>query len=101
MNRKAVIISNPGESGAENYCGGVIKDVANYRLLLLSPIGGLWQRSEISEMSRPSIAEVRLEMQGLFTYDYVLVVFVGHGWHSTDLDSTIVRLRKGQEIDSN
>jgi hypothetical protein len=100
MNRAAVIISNPGEPGAESYCGGVKKDVKNYRSFLLSPTGGLWGESEILEMNRPSVAEVREEVKGLSAFDYVFVVFVGHGWHSTDLDSTVIELRAGQELDS-
>lgn len=100
MHRKALIISNPGESGAENYCGGVIKDVANYRSFLLSAIGGLWRESEILEMNRPSVREVRSTISDLSTYEYVVLVFAGHGWYSTDLESTVICLREGQELDS-
>jgi len=100
MKRHAVIISNPGELGAENYCRGVLKDVEHYRSFLLSAIGGFWMRSEIVEMSRPSTAEVRVKMKGLSAFDYALVIFTGHGWHSTNLDSTVLQLREGQEIDS-
>jgi hypothetical protein len=100
MKRHAVVISNPGEAGAENYCAGVLKDVQNYRSFLLSAIGGSWRESEIEEMSRPSAAEVRLKVTGLPASDYVLLIFSGHGWHSTYLDSTVLELRKGQEIDS-
>ena len=100
MNRKAVIISNPGESGAENYCRGVLRDVANYRSFLLSPLGGLWRDFEILEMSRPSAAEVRERANGLSGSDYAFVVFAGHGWYSTSLNSTVIELRDGQEIDS-
>lgn len=100
MNRKALIISNPGEAGAENYCAGVVKDVANYRSFLASPIGGLWYDSEISLMNRPSAAEVRMKTRDLSGCDYALIVFCGHGWHSTATDSTCVVLRQGQEIDS-
>ena len=42
MTRKALIISNPGELGAENYCEGVKKDVANYKNFLMSAAGGGW-----------------------------------------------------------
>ncbi len=100
MNRQALIISNPGETGAENYCRGVLKDVENYRSFLLSAIGGSWWGSEIVAMSRPSVAELRLKVKVLPAFDYVLIVFTGHGYHSTILDSTVLKLRKGQEIDS-
>ena len=40
MTRKALIISNPGEIGAENYCEGVLKDVENFKNYLQSPKGG-------------------------------------------------------------
>lgn len=98
--RRALIISNPGEIGDENYCRGVMKDVENYREFLLSAIGGAWAKSEIEEMNRPSVADVRLQAKTLSIFDYVLIVFSGHGWHSADLDSTVLVLRKGQEIDS-
>jgi Caspase domain len=94
------IISNPGGTGAENYCRGVLKDVEHYRSFLSSAIGGAWLRSEIEEMSRPSVTEVRLKVKDLPNVDYVLVVFSGHGWHSTGLNSTALELRAGQEIDS-
>lgn len=100
MNRQVLIISNPGETGEENYCGGVAKDVENYRAFFLNPIGGLWKESEILEMDRPAVAQVRLKIEDLQFRDYVLVIFVGHGWHSEERDSTILTLRKGQEIDS-
>jgi hypothetical protein len=100
MNRQAIIISNPGEGGEENYCGGVAKDVANYRSFLLSAIGGAWQESEIAEMSRPSVAELRRKIGQLSSSDYALVVFAGHGYHDTGLDSTILELRRGEEVDS-
>lgn len=100
MTRKALIISNPGEQGAENYCEGVLTDVKNYQNFLTSPIGGLWSTSEITSMPRPSVAEVEEEAAKLLTYDYSLVVFSGHGGYSTKLQSTILELRKNQEIDS-
>jgi len=100
LNRKAVIISNPGESGSEDYCAGVHKDVANYQSFLTSPVGGLWYGSEITAMNRPSVAEVRTKMSELSTCDYALILFCGHGWYSTTLDSTCIELRDGEQIDS-
>ena len=48
LSRKALLICNPGEDGAENYCKGVFVDVKRYRELLMSPIGGAWLDTEIS-----------------------------------------------------
>ena len=100
MNRRALIISNPGERGDENYCEGVLRDVDNYKSFLTNACGGLWSYSDIDHISRPSINEVRLAMRKLEGSGYALVVFTGHGWYSTDLDSTILTLKAGQEIDS-
>lgn len=100
MKRQALIISNPGEIGGENYCRGVLKDVENYRSFLRSAIGGAWKDTEIAEMPRPSAVDVELKVKALSAFDYVLIVFSGHGWHSTTLDSTVLTLRTGQEIAS-
>ena len=99
MTRHALIITNPGEAGAENYCAGVNKDAENYRGFLLSPIGGYWQESEIKHLHRPTLVDVRQEIKTLPYYDYVVVVFSGHGWYSTTIRSTVLILRQGQEMD--
>jgi hypothetical protein len=100
MRRRAVIVFNPGEDGAENYCKGVLRDVANYRSFLMGPTGGLWQGSEVVDMGRPSVADLRSAIAGWTAFDYVFVLFTGHGWYSTSINSTVLELRKGQEIDS-
>ena len=41
--KRALLITNPGEQGDENYCKGVYVDAANYRRLMLSPQGGVWE----------------------------------------------------------
>lgn len=100
MNRKGILISNPGESGEENYCEGVKKDVANYRSFLLSSIGGLWRESEIEGLNRPSVTQVRQAISSLRNLDYSLIIFTGHGYHDTRLDSTMLELRSGHLLDS-
>ncbi len=100
MTRRALIISNPGEQGDEQYCRGVFRDVANYRNFLTSSCGGFWDASTVKELARPSTVEVRQAIRELAQYDYALVVFTGHGWYSTDLESTVFTLKAGQEIDS-
>jgi Caspase domain len=98
MDRKALIIGNPGEAGAENYCRGVKLDLENYRRYLTSPVGGAWYDSEITVLERPSVQEVRSRMVDIKKADYSFVVFTGHG--CTEGTSTKLELRRGQEIDS-
>ena len=56
MTRKALIVGNPGEDGAENYCAGVLKDVENFNTYLQSPRGGGWYATEITTLMRPDMA---------------------------------------------
>ena len=100
MDRKALIISNPGEVGDKHYFKGVYIDVDKCEKFLLSPIGGYWYSSEIKLLNRPSVSEVRDEVSDLKKYAYSLIIFTGHGWYSADADSTILQLRENQEIDS-
>lgn len=101
MNRRALIISNPGERGAENYCKGVFKDVENYKQFLTSPVGGYWNANVIKCMHRPTVKEVQSYLSELKTVDYSLIVFSGHGYYSMENDSTILELRINEEFDSN
>jgi len=93
MTRKALIISNPGELGAENYCEGVKKDVANYKNFLMSAAGGGWDENEILCIERPEpfLLDIRLKL--MENIDYTLIVFCGHG--SATEDDTIIELKKG------
>jgi len=100
MKRYALVIANPGELGAENYCEGVNKDAQNYGRLLKSPVGGAWLDSEIRVLNKPSISEVRLQMAEARKADYAFIVFAGHGYYSATKRSTILELRRGDEIDS-
>jgi hypothetical protein len=100
MKRRAVMVANPGEQGTKSYLGGVLKDVENYRQFLLSAIGGLWYNAEIVEMMLPSAPEVSQVIRQLSSCDYSLVIFSGHGYYSTRLNSTVVELRSGEQIDS-
>lgn len=100
MNRNALIVSNAGEPGAENYCEGVKRDVENYSSFLLSPNGGMWRASEIEKMDQPTKVAVRQKIASLKDSDYLQLIFCGHGFYSVRRNSTIVELRKGEEIDS-
>ena len=99
MSRKALIISNPGEPGAENYCEGVNKDVINYKNFLTSPQGGYWSESEIVCLKRPSFELLDIHMKSLNNIDYTMIVFCGHGYSYKD--ETILELKKDCEVYAN
>ncbi|HEY3778271.1 MAG TPA: caspase family protein [Rhizomicrobium sp.] len=97
MTRSALIIGNPGETGASDYCPGVDWDLVHYKKFLLSPVGGAWYDSEITTLNRPNVATVRAAITTTMKYaSYSFVVFCGHG--CTRGNSTILELRKGEEI---
>ena len=100
--RRALLISNPGEKGAENYCKGVYVDVKNFTQFLSSSEGGAWDIStEIKHLDRPSVSIVRLWLALYSTADYSLVIFSGHGWYSSEHKDRILELRKDEQIVSN
>src|ERR1700722_11765209 len=98
--RRALLIANPGESGDENYCKGVYVDVANYRQLLLSAVGGAWEAGEIQSLDRPTVGEVRMWVADFSRYDYAFIMFSGHGWFSSVDGDRVLILKKGEEIAS-
>jgi hypothetical protein len=98
--RRALLISNPGEDGAENYCKGVYVDVENYRTLLQSPLGGAWKNYEIEHLDRPSVQDVRDAIKQYSSHDYMFVMFSGHGWYSSTDKDRILELRENEEIGS-
>ncbi len=99
MKRQALIISNPGEIGEENYCNGVNQDVSNYESFLISPIGCAGHKTEIRKLFRPSVLQVRQVLKQLSGIDYSLIIFTGHGSALTPY-STILELRRKEELDS-
>lgn len=99
MKRRALIISNPGEEDDENYCNGVNLDVTNYTRFLTSGPGGFWPETIITHLHKPSRADVELAITKLGLCDYALVIFTGHGWFSTPMQTTILDLGSGEEID--
>ncbi|MTI82405.1 MAG: caspase family protein [Firmicutes bacterium] len=99
MKRHALILSNPGESGAENYCEGVNVDVNNYTSFLKSALGGTWYNNEITHLNRPSKLDTNNAIKDISSCDYSLIIFCGHGFYSASRESTILQLRKNEEID--
>lgn len=100
ITKKALLISNPGEDRAENYCKGVYVDIANYQGILNSAEGGAWERTDITHLDRPTANSVREWIDSVAFYDYVFVVFSGHGWYSASKRDQILILRKGEELAS-
>ena len=99
--KRALLITNPGEQGDENYCKGVYVDAANYRRLMLSSQGGAWEAGEIQALDRPTVKDLNLWVADFSGYDYSLIMFSGHGWFSSIDKDRILTLKKGEEIASN
>jgi len=100
VNKRALIISNPGEAGTSSYCNGVNVDVEGYINFLTSPSGGLWNSIEIKHLQRPTSQQLRSELAQMTTMDYLMVVFCGHGYYSATKKDTILELKKDEEIES-
>lgn len=100
MSRKALIISNPGEVGRENYCDDVFVDVANFKNYLQSPLGGSWEPWEIEAINRPSCSEVRTKVNLMSATNYTMVIFCGHGYTNASTGSTMLELRPNETLDS-
>ena len=96
MERKALIIANPGLIGQEDYLSGVNKDVEQYTAFLLSPEGGSWTEDEIQILRKPPALTLRKAARQLQDADYALVVFSGHGYQN---DAPILNLGN-DEMDS-
>jgi hypothetical protein len=98
ITRKALIIGNPGEDRAENYCTGVLKDVENFKTYLQSPRGGAWYLSEITALDRPSNSKLNAELQSMCRIDYTFIAFCGHGYAWRE--ETILELSSGNNINA-
>ncbi len=98
--RKALLISNPGEAGEERYCDGVYVDVKNYIDFLTSPLGGFWFKHEIEHLERPTTQQLKQKLSAIPYQAYSLIIFCGHGYFSPRLGTTVLELRKNEEIGS-
>lgn len=81
MKRHALLIANLDAVGAQN-------DINNWKKFLCSGIGGAWRTDEIQVLTNPS--KNSLETSLIFIqcakYDFVLVVYAGHGgWERTTI----------------
>lgn len=101
MNRKILIIINPGENEEdENYCAGVFVDADNYNSYFQTSYGGNWSENEISILDRPTVAKVKKKLEELNRCDFSIIVFCGHGFYSSKSKSNILELSRDNEIDA-
>lgn len=101
MKRRVLVITNPGEKGEDNYCGGVYVDGDNYKNYFKAPYGGYWSESEITILDKPSKTTVQTELNNLTDHDFSIIIFCGHGWYSSLSASNILTLNKTESLDSN
>lgn len=100
MKKHILLISNPGEKGADNYCNGVNVDIENYYNYFTSPLGGAWYPSEITHLDRTTVSGLKSTLSKMKDNDYLKVIFCGHGYYSGGRTSTILELKTKEEIDS-
>ena len=81
MDRRMLIITNPGKPNAANYCAGVYDDAENYKEYFTSSAGGCWYDNEIKHLDCPSKSAVMDEVQMMQAQtDFCVVIFSGHGY---------------------
>ncbi len=89
MNRKALLIGN------SNGLSGVKKDISNWESFLTSDIGGKWFPSEIDVEMNPSKISLMSKINTMKQrYDFVLLVYSGHGAYS---QGTILEINSNEE----
>lgn len=94
IKRAALLIGVPGIEGKKGFLTGVKPDMRKIKGHLLSPIGGLWNHSEIHELNNPTKEQVRCMHAQLIAegIDY-LITFVGsHGFHYEIENNSYVEL---------
>ena len=90
MRRKALLIGN------SNGLSGVKKDISNWQTFLTSDIGGRWFSNEIDIEMNPSKISLmsKINMLKKNKYDFVIVVYSGHGAYS---QGTILEINSKEE----
>lgn len=89
MNRKLVLISNPGIKGSKEYHQLTESIILRYYNFFQSSIGGNWNNNEIA-VFREGNTVAKQKMYEIMTYldgkdvDYSMIVFCGHGGSSTE-----------------
>lgn len=95
LRKKALLIGAPDKN-----IPGVNADIENLRDFFKSPIGGLWDESEITTLVSPSANDIRRQIELLESYHYSLVFFAGHGYHSIERKRTILHINSLETFDS-
>ncbi len=81
MKRKALMITNPGDEGSDNYCPGVLVDNNEYKKYIKSKHAGAWidqeensNQYEIIELIKPSLDQLNSQLSYLKheSLDYLL-----------------------------
>src|SRR6185503_7563070 len=97
MIRKALIIGSPGNRGTDDYLPGVVSDLTNYRAFLQSPEGGAWDDGEIKTLLEPKRDDLALGILLIQRANFGMIIFSGHGRHSSVENTTILRISDGLE----
>lgn len=91
MNRRALLIGN------SNGLSGVKKDISKWKSFLMSDTGGGWLPREIDVAMNPSKADLLEKIKSIKNkYDYVIVVFSGHGAYKRSTN-TILEINGNEE----
>ena len=98
MKKKILIIANPGESGTENYCEGVLKDVENYKKYFMSPVGGSWYSSEIECLKTPNKYSVSTKLNEMKYLDFSIIIFTGHGYSQNEETFVELNSEEGMSV---
>ncbi len=100
MNRKVLLLQNPGEEGV-NLVPTVGFALKRYKRFFMSEVGGCWKEDEIIEIEGNYTDEgeytaVNSELAEMTKCDYSIVVFVGHGDAFKGYDE--IQLSKGKTL---
>jgi hypothetical protein len=96
LTRKAFIIGSP--TSAHGNLPGVRADHENYRSFLVSPAGGAWEHSEISDIGSVTASDLERTILTAQRHDYSLVIFAGHGSYNPRIQETLVCINDKEEV---